>query len=252
MRFRGLVRAFGAAMAIAGCSSSGAETVGDGAVRGTLYVVGVDVSGSRTPTQLREGQRLMNSVIDRMTNGDKLVVVQTYQAGTDASGNWEGEIPPARKPGQPNGADRKKAEQFRNTAQLITATFFDSTQSKHVMTTDLLFTIGRAADLAKAAEGRRTQLVLLSDMLNATPELNMERKGGVPDASWVAQRKAQGRLPDLRDVCVAVAGADVGSTRGVATRAFWMSYFEAAGARLDDANYRNLISDAREIRCDAA
>lgn len=252
MRVRGLVRTLGAALAIAGCSSSGAEPVGTGTLRGTLYVVGVDVSGSRTPTQLREGQQLMNSVIDRMTNGDKLVVVQTYQAGTDASGRWEGEIPPARKPGQPNGADKKKAQQFRNTAQLITATFFDSTQTKHVMTTDLLFTIGRAADLAKAAEGRQTRLILMSDMLNATPELNMERKGGVPDASWVAQRKAQGRLPDLRGVCVAVAGAKVSSALGVTTRAFWTSYFEAAGARLYADNYRNFISDAREIRCDAA
>jgi hypothetical protein len=236
------------AAAIAACSSSSAATTA-GTVPGTLYIVGVDVSGSRTPTQLSEGKQLIDALIDRMTNGDKLVVVQTYQQGTDAAGHWEDAIPAAHTPGKPNGADRKKAERFRSTAKMVTATFFDSAATQHVMTTDLLFTIGRAADYAKAAEGRRVTLVLMSDMLNATRELNMERQGGVPDAQWVAERKAQGRLPDLRGVCVVVSGADVSSARGAQVRDFWRAYFAASEAKSPDVNYRNMISSAAEIGC---
>ncbi len=252
MRIRSLAAALSTATLLVGCSPPDAATSEAPAARGTLYIVGVDVSGSRKPTQLLEGQRLMDGLIDRMTNGDKLVVLQTYQAGTDASEVWEEAIPPARTPGRPNGADVKKAEQFRRTARLITATFFDSTKTKNVMTTDLLFTIGRAADHARASGGRGTVLVLMSDMLNATPELNMERKGGVPDERWIAQRKAQNRLPDLRGVCVVVAGADVSSSRGAATRVFWSAYFKAVGAELPASNYRNMISDAGEVACEGA
>ena len=111
----------------------------------------------------------------------------------------------------------------------------------------MLTTLYRAADYAKAANGRRTTLLLLSDMLNATRELNMERAGGVPDSAWIAARVGEGRVPDLRGVCVVVVGADVRTGTGVAVRRFWEGYLRAAGAEV--AEYRNMVSDAGEVGC---
>lgn len=127
--------------------------------------------------------------------------------------------------------------------------FFQPPPGQPVMTTDLLAMLQRAADYAHGAGGRRTTLLLVSDMLNATAELNMERAGGVPDPAWIAQRQADGRVPDLRGVCVVVAGADVSSARGVAVRDFWRAYFEAAGADFDADRYRTLIADPGAVGC---
>jgi hypothetical protein len=77
----------------------------------------------------------------------------------------------------------------------------------------------------------------------------MEKAGGIPDGSWVDKRRVAGLLPDLRGVCVFAVGGDVRSSRGGATRRFWGQYFAATGARYADANYRNMVSEAREIGC---
>ena len=184
-----------------------------------------------------------------MRNGDRLVLVETYQSGTDAARQWDDSIPAQRSVDRPTPGDLKKAARFRSSAALIAQTFFDTTRSKEIRSTDLLATLRRAADYARAGRGRPTTLLLLSDMLNATPDLNMERAGGIPDSVWIARRKAEGRLPDLHGVCVFAVGGDVGSRRGVQAHAFWRAYFEAAGATYSDANYRNMVADAGEVRC---
>jgi hypothetical protein len=92
-------------------------------------------------------------------------------------------------------------------------------------------------------------LVLLSDMLQSTDEVNMERAGGVPSDEWIEQRKVEGRLPDLANVCVFVVGAEVASRQGAKVRGFWQKYFEAAGARFPGANYRNMVADVSEVHC---
>jgi hypothetical protein len=225
------------------------EAEADPPAAGTQYIVGIDISGSRTPTQLREAEELLAGLVGRMTNGDRLVLVETYQTGTDAARQWDDSIPAPRRSDRLTAGERKKAERFRSSAAMVARTFFDTTRSRQIKTTDLLATLRRAADYAKAGHGRPTTVLLLSDMLNATPELNMERAGGIPDSAWVAQREAEGRLPDLRGVCVYAVGGDVGSARGVRARAFWRAYFTAAGARYADEHYRNMVSDAGEVRC---
>lgn len=232
--------------AIAACGSTQLPPAGSTA---RLYIVGIDMSSSRTPAQLQDGRQLLDGVIGRMMNGDELVFIESYRAGTDSAVQWHRQVPPARVPGHPTGGEQKKAEQFRHAATAVAASLFDQSSSQRIMTTDLLSTLSRAADYAKAAQGRSTTLILLSDMLNSTPELNMERKGGVPPQSWITERKSQGRLPDLRGVCTVIVGADVSSVHGMATRAFWKQYFAAVGAKLPDANYRNMIVDPAEASC---
>jgi hypothetical protein len=225
---------------------AGAATLPD---PGRQFIVGVDISGSRSDTQLKESQQLLNKLVMRMRNGDKLVLVETYQSGTDAAQQWADTIPRPRNAAKPSARDRNKLASFQRRASPIASSFFDPARAKQIKNTDLLGTLARAADYARAANGRRTTVLLLSDMLQTTPEVNMVHPGGIPGADWIATRKADGRLPDLSNVCVVIAGADVTSDQGARVRAFWQKYFAATNATLPAAGYRNMISDPAELRC---
>ena len=86
-------------------------------------------------------------------------------------------------------------------------------------------------------------------MINETPAVNMMERGDIPSDGWIRHLAAEKRIPQLRDVCVVVAGADVSSARGAAIRDFWNKYFEAAGTHVAADNYRNMISDPSEVGC---
>jgi hypothetical protein len=80
--------------------------------------------------------------------------------------------------------------------------------------------------------------------------LELERAGGIPGRQWLQERQRAGRLPDLRNVCVVVVGADVQTARGVAVRAFWRAYLEAAGATL--GMYQTMLADPSAMACTGA
>jgi hypothetical protein len=214
------------------------------------YIVGIDISASRTTFQLAEERQMIEGLIGRMAPGDRIVLIETYQTGVDSAGQWQDSIPAQRIPGTLTGKDRRNVEQFHLVASQIASTFFDLAGKPKVMSTDLFRTLYQAADYAKAANGRRTTVLLLSDMLQSTSEVNMEQPGGIPAAAWVDGRKAEGRLPDLRNVCVFVVGADPTTRAGARVRAFWEHYFDAAGATFKTENYRSMVADAREIGCE--
>jgi hypothetical protein len=77
----------------------------------------------------------------------------------------------------------------------------------------------------------------------------MTDRQDIPGKTWIRERAAEQRIPQLSGVCVVVAGADVSSARGSAIREFWNKYFVAAGTRVAPDNYRNMISDPSEINC---
>jgi hypothetical protein len=232
-----------------GCGSAAAELKEQLAAPPKQIIVGIDISGSRTPSQLREEQAVIDGLIERMSFGDRIILIETYRTGIDSAGQWQDSIPATRRPDVITGRDRNNLEQFRVVASQMASTFFDPEQSRKVKSTDLFHTLARAADYATSANGRMTTLVLLSDMLQSTAEVNMERAGGVPPDSWINQRKAEGRLPDLHGVCVFVVGADPLSSTGARVRKFWQRYFDATGATFGPANYRNMVADAAELRC---
>lgn len=214
------------------------------------YIVGIDISGSRTPTQLREARRLLDGVINQLSNGDKLVLVETYQGGTDEARQWKDDIPPRRSSDERSFRDSVAVSKSQRAARRVAHMFFDTTRAKQIKSTDLLGTLTRAADYAKASAGRQTIVLLLSDMIQYTPEVRMDRLRSIPSPNWITERRQEGRLPNLQGVCVFAVGTDVTSARGVAIRNFWARYFTATGASFDPAtNYRNMISDPSEIRC---
>jgi hypothetical protein len=240
------------AAALAGCERAAASASADrpSAIATQQYIVGIDISGSRTPSQLQEERLVIEGLIMRMNPGDRIVLIETYRSGVDSAGQWQDSIPAQRIPGTMTGRDRRNLNQFRVVATQMASTFFDLGASKKVMSTDLFHTLYRAADYSKAANGRRTTVVLLSDMLQSTGDVDMEKRGGVPADSWTEALRADGRLPDLRNVCVFVVGADATTSKGSQVRRFWQRYFVASGATFRPENYRNMVADPAEIRCE--
>src|SRR2546423_15582802 len=73
-----------------GCGSAvGSESPN----QGHAYIVGVDISGSRTRTDLEESHKLLDGLIARLPAGDHLPLVEGYQGGGEAAGQSADSIP---------------------------------------------------------------------------------------------------------------------------------------------------------------
>ena len=222
---------------------------GESPYQGHSYIVGIDISGSRTKSDLDESRKLLDDLIDRLQAGDRLTLIEVYQGGREPARQWSDSIRTPRNAKELTGSDRRRVEDFKAVARMQTSILFDSARAKGIQSTDIFGTLSRAADYAMASRNRPTTLLLLSDMINETPEVRMTSQEGVPGDSWIRSRAASRRIPQLRGVCVVVAGADVSSARGAAIRDFWNKYFQAAGAHIAEDNYRNMIADPGEINC---
>ena len=237
---------FALTVTVAGCDSAvGSESPNVG----HSYIVGVDISGSRTKTELDESKKLLDGLIDRLQAGDHLTLIEVYQGGREPARQWSDSIRTPRNPKQLSGSERRRLEDFRDIARMQTSILFDSVRAKQIQATDIFGTLTRAADYAKASRNRPTTLLLLSDMINETPDVRMTSMQEIPGRTWIRERVDSRRIPSLSGVCVVVAGADVSSARGAAIRDFWNRYFAAAGTSVSSDNYRNMISDPAEINC---
>ena len=235
-----------ATLVAAGCDDA---VGGDLADRGHSYIVGIDISGSRTKAELDESKQLLDALIGRLEAGDHLTLIEVYQGGREPARQWSANIRAPRNPGKPTGSDKRRVEDFKNIARMQTSILFDSARAKEIQATDIFGTISRAADYAKASRNRGTTLLLLSDMINETADVRMVNTQDIPRDAWIQRLAAAKRIPQLNGVCVVVAGADVSSARGAAIREFWNDYFQAAGTRVEAENYRNMISDPSEVAC---
>ena len=232
------------ALVVAGChDAQGREPP----AQGHSYIVGIDISGSRTRTDLDESRKLLDGLIDRLQPGDHLTLIEVYQGGRQPARQWSDSIRTPQN-GEVTGSDRRRVDDFKAVAHIQASILFDSIRAKEIQSTDVFGTLARASDYARASRNRPTTLLLLSDMINETPTVNMMRQD-VPGDSWIRHLAAAKRIPQLRGVCVVVAGADVSSARGATIRDFWSKYFEAAGTHVDPDNYRNMISDPSEVAC---
>jgi hypothetical protein len=215
------------------------------------YVVGIDISGSRTQNELAESKQLLNALIDKLEVGDRLTLVEMYQGGKMPARQWSDSTRQPRNPGKIGPSELRRLEDFKAIARMQAQILFDTTRAKEIRNTDILGTLVRAADYSRPASNTRRTLLLLSDMINDTPDVTMTTRDAIPTDAWIKHLSEEGRIPQLRDVCVLVSGADVSSARGAAIRSFWEKYFAAAGAHLDPENYRNMIANAGDVSCGA-
>jgi hypothetical protein len=243
---KSLITVAALALAVTGCDQAvGSESPN----QGHFYIVGVDISGSRNKTELDESKKLLDGLIDRLQAGDHLTLIEVYQGGREPAKQWSDSIRSPRKAGELTASERRRLEDFKDIARMQTSILFDSARAREIQSTDIFGTLNRAADYAKASRHRGATLLLLSDMMNETPDVRMTSPQDIPGNAWIRHLKAEKRIPQLNGVCVVIAGADVTTARGAAIRDFWDRYFVAAGTSVSPDNYRNMISDPGEVAC---
>src|SRR5204863_8748617 len=78
------------ALIAAGCG--GDAVGGESPIQGHSYIVGIDISGSRTKTEMDESKKLLDGVIDRLQPGDHLTLIEVYQGGREPAKQWSDSI----------------------------------------------------------------------------------------------------------------------------------------------------------------
>ena len=115
--------------------------------------------------------------------------------------------------------------------------------------TDLVSTLFDVSDVIRGSQPSHPRIIMLSDMLQSTPGMNMENGGATSAGEWLRERKRQGMLPDLARACVVVIGGDRSTETGARAFGFWREYFAAAGAELKPSNYRYTAMGGAGLRC---
>src|SRR5437764_11501584 len=136
------------ALIAAGCG--GDAVGGESPIQGHSYIVGIDISGSRTKTEMDESKKLLDGVIDRLQPGDHLTLIEVYQGGREPAKQWSDSIRAPRKAGELTGSERRRLDDFKAIARIQTSILFDSARTKEIHATDIFGTLTRAADYAKA------------------------------------------------------------------------------------------------------
>ena len=239
---------FGLVLPALGCGGSAGAT--NAVPAPNRFIVGIDLSASRSVEALRDSRRLLDDLVEsRLHNGDELVLLEMYGSSDTGDHQWIDSVPHTRTPGVVTPSDQRKLDDFKAVAHQVVGAMFDPNRVRRIDNTDVFATISRAADYAKRGDGRRATLILLSDMENSTGEMRMERSGGIPSPAWIEARRSTNRLPDMRGVCVLVAGAASKTQREAMIRDFWVRYLAASGSTLAAGNYRAFVPDAMELRC---
>ena len=204
-----------------------------------LVVAVVDFSGSQTTHAVRESRAYLDKVVEGLGYGDRFVLLEMYRTGSrDSVGKFVQDMPRTRVAGRETSYDQRELEAAKAGVKNALPIFFDPRFVGSIGTTDVLTTLHIASEYLRDAGEREKQLVLLTDMYQSTPEFEFEGARRMPGEGWADTQAEAGLLPDLRDACVVVIGADPTTPAGQRVRRFWSTYFAAAGAQLDVANYR--------------
>ncbi len=230
----------------AACGGGGEVKAAEPPRTPTQYVVAVDLSTSLTPTERAGHEALLHALVRELDYGDRLVLLKTHAAGIRDTSTARTVAMPVPRGSQPLQREKDELALARQTADLYVTSLF---RTAPVNGSDLFATMHTAGERVREGTGGRKVLVVLSDMLQCTSAVCMERAGGLPDSAWIAGQKRQGLVPALDDVCIAVVGADATTARGVSVREFWRRYFRTAGANFSPTRYVHGASSPAGLRC---
>lgn len=201
-------------------------------------IVLYDRSSSIQDHELQHYRELTNGIVGELGHGDRLVAMELLQLSlAEAPRRWAQDVPEREFADRAMSRDSVTLARFLTDVRDYLTGFTEVSEREEMLGTDILSTLQNAGDEVRSYPGYRTVLVILSDMLHATGDLNMEGLQRMPSADWVRRASSEGRLPDLSGVCVLVAGARVDTQEAQRVKAFWMEYFQATGATLLDRNY---------------
>jgi hypothetical protein len=197
-----------------------------------------DRSTSITPAELLVYEKLTEQSLDHLDHGDRVAAMELLQQSlTEVPDRWDQRVPDREFDDRDVERDSVTRVRFLRDARDYLKKYTVPDGRDGYLGTDILSTLFDVAEEARAFPDHRTTVVMFSDMLQATADINMEGMFRMPPADWVQERDAEGRLPDLSGVCVVVAGARTDTADGQRVKAFWQEYFEATGATLLDRNY---------------
>jgi hypothetical protein len=243
VRYVGLVLAVVATWSVAACTAVETQS-GPAPPPPRHYVVVVDRSSSITPPELENQRRVASQIIGELSFGDRFALLIAHETGPrTGTEQLTRRMPRARNPANPLEEERNALAAARDSLRRASLAALGGDRKGM---TDLLSSFRSAGDHYSQSEPYRRQLIVLSDMLHCVRNgLCFERDdfGGVP-AQWLNEQSANGTLPRLQDVCVAVVGGQQATPRDARVRDFWIAYFKAAGADLRSDRYRYEASGA--------
>lgn len=202
-----------------------------------LLVFVYDRSLSMKGHELEHARELTRERLRDLDHGDRIVALELLRHALDEEPiRWSQQVPAREFAGRSLPGDSVSRARFIRDASEYIVRFSDPEGRSEINGTDILSTLHLVASELRADPGAHATLYLFSDMLQASTVLNMER-GYIAGPAWVREQEALGALPDLRGLCVVVVGALEDGPETRAVRRFWETYFAAAGAILEAANY---------------
>jgi hypothetical protein len=225
-------------LAAAGCGGDGSAAQAEPERAPHQVILVYDRSTSITPEELAVYQQLTSRKLNHLGHGDRVAAIELLQLSLDESPTrWAQRVPDREFQNRAMQRDSVTLARFIQDARDYLRSYTDPERQGDYLGTDILSTLHDVAEDVRAHPDHRTTVVLFSDMLQATQEMNMEGLIRMPPPDWVQARASEGRLPDLSGACIVVVGARTDTSAGQRVKAFWEEYFEATGATLLERNY---------------
>jgi len=225
-------------LAAAGCSGDGSAAQAEPERTPNQVIFVYDRSTSITPEELGMYQQLTARKLTQLGHGDRVAAIELLQLSLDESPTrWAQRVPEREFQNRAMQRDSVTLARFIQDARDYLRKYTVPEGRDNYLGTDILSTLHDVAEDVRAHPEHRTTVVLFSDMLQATQEMNMEGLIRMPPPDWVQTRAAEGRLPDFSGACIVVVGARTDTSAGQRVKAFWEEYFAATGAILLERNY---------------
>jgi hypothetical protein len=220
---------------LVGCSANG--SVHESGRRSFVFL---DLTGSVDQEQRRLWASDAGRLVDSLSGGSGIAVYPIHDHTMEAAPLFEGEIPEWKPDATYEVAARQKADLVRTRDRASAAIRRALDSGGDAARTDIFSAIDRVQPDLQA---RPTAIYFFSDMLNSTPDLNMEHAGALTRGNAAEQirklaRKHQWRGGLLKGVDVYCVLNSVASGRAgpavdrLTQRDFYQALFETLGARL--------------------
>jgi hypothetical protein len=193
------------------------------------------VSASRPDAMIVQGQQFVSLIAQQMKYGDRLVVLQMYEAGVnDPEPRLDHTV--SKSDDVTSLEERDQLEGVRKGVKNAVDIFFRNALKKRAAHTDIITTLSIASETI--VPDSHNCLILLSDMLQSSKDLEFEHLRRMPTLAWIDKQKKEGLLRPLHRSEVVVIGADPSTHDGVIVREFWQKYFGESDASLKLQDYR--------------
>lgn len=246
-----------AAIATSGCSAHG-EPPGSG----RRLIVFVDLTASITDGQRALWKRDAARLAGGLGDDSSIAIYAIHDRTMDAAQLYSAEIPALVADGTRTAAERQKVSRRDARKGALAAVIRALDSGVNAPRTDVFGAIDRVRPVR---DRRRLEIIFFSDMLNSTPDFDMEVPGALTKSS-IASRIGQlarkhswhsGQLAGAEVYCLLnsiESGRHGQAVDRLTQRAFYEALFETLGARLMayDTNISVLTSPAVDGGRDAA